>query len=323
VPVYDIAFQERSAALVAGTHGRGIWVLDHVEALSRITPEVLSGGAHLFPPAPARHTTIFQGQFWFGAGEFFAQNPPEGAVLSYYLPQEDAGGVEIAIRDASGAAVRTLRGPARAGLNRACWDLRWAPALSEAPPGFAGCSATPRGPGGGPLVATGKYAVVVTPAGAKAMKTEVAVLPDARSNIPDAERRTHVSAVMSAYALQKQLGPARQTAQQLANQLGMLRGSIAPESSAALDKATRDVTRAIGQVNAAISGAARAQIAIDTYEGAPTASQMRELQWAWEDASAAVAALNQVIDDEMPGLYRTGGPVVQWKAFSRIPPLKR
>ena len=34
VPVYDLLFQEGSNALVLGTHGRGIWVLDHDEPLT-------------------------------------------------------------------------------------------------------------------------------------------------------------------------------------------------------------------------------------------------------------------------------------------------
>ena len=107
VPVYDLLFQERSGALVAGTHGRSIWVLDHIEALAQITPDMTSGGGRVFPTPPAHHTTIFGGQFWFGAGEFFAPNPPAGAVLSYYLPQDNPGGVQIAIWDAAGKTVRT------------------------------------------------------------------------------------------------------------------------------------------------------------------------------------------------------------------------
>ena len=90
VPVYDLLFHEKANALVAGTHGRSLWVLDHIEALGRLTPDTLSEG-RLFPIPPARQTHLFTGQFWFGAGEFFAPNPPAGAVVSYYLPQGEAG----------------------------------------------------------------------------------------------------------------------------------------------------------------------------------------------------------------------------------------
>ena len=36
VPVYDLLFQEGSKALVLGTHGRSIWVMDHDEPLAEI-----------------------------------------------------------------------------------------------------------------------------------------------------------------------------------------------------------------------------------------------------------------------------------------------
>jgi photosystem II stability/assembly factor-like uncharacterized protein len=322
VPVYDVMFHERSGALIGGTHGRGIWVLDHVEALARLTPEVASGGAHLFPPAPARHTAIFQGQFWFGAGEFFAPNPFDGAVLSYYLPQEDPGGIEIAIRDASGATVRVLRGPAQPGLNRACWDLRWSAPLYDGPPSFAACSAGLRG-FAGPLVAPGRFSVVVTPAGAPSMKTDLSVLDDPRSSVPEAERRLRQTSVMSAYTLQQQLGPARQEAQTLARQLAALRASVNGEAAAQLDTASRDTGRALGLLGSAINGASRAQTAIDVYEGAPTAAQLRELDWAWEDAAAGIAALNRVIDEQMPALYQAAGASPRWEMPKPVAPPKR
>src|SRR5262249_2439198 len=141
VPVYDLLFQERAGALVAGTHGRSIWVLDHAEPLGQVTPEVTSGGGHLFPLPSAYHDVIYPGQFWFGAGEFFAPNPPYGAVLPYYLPAALSAGVRITIADASGNAIRTLRGPSEAGLNRTCWDLHMEPALARGQPPAGNCNA--------------------------------------------------------------------------------------------------------------------------------------------------------------------------------------
>jgi len=51
VPVYDLLFQQTSNALVLGTHGRGIWVLDHDEPLTQITPEI-AAKEFLFPIRP-------------------------------------------------------------------------------------------------------------------------------------------------------------------------------------------------------------------------------------------------------------------------------
>ncbi len=323
VPVYDLLFQERAGALVAGTHGRSIWVLDHIEALAQITPESMSEAGHLFPIPPAHHTTLFNGQFWFGAGEFFAPNPPAGAVISYSLPQENPGGVQIAIWDAAGNTVRLLRGPSQAGLNRACWDLRREPPMAEnTPPAPAVCSNAPR-TGGGPSVPPAKYTVVVTPAGGLPMKSELTVLPDPRSHISDADRRAREESLSAAYGLQQQLVPARQAAQTLGGQIAGLRSAVSGEALATLDRAARDLGRALTQLNNAIGGASRAQSAIDQYEGMPTAAQVRELDWAWEDAAQGVAGLNQVIQDQMPSLYAAAGASPRWQPVKPAPTPKR
>jgi len=58
-----------------------------------------------------------------------------------------------------------------------------------------------------------------------------------------------------------------------------------------------------GLINRAMGSAAGAQYAMDGYAGLPTAAQLRQLDWAWEDANSAVATLNQLI--QQAGAYRT------------------
>jgi photosystem II stability/assembly factor-like uncharacterized protein len=319
-PVYDLLFHERGNALVAGTHGRSIWVLDRVEALGRLTPDVLTGEGRLFPIPPARLTTTFTGQFWFGAGEFFAPNPPSGAVVSYYLPQGQPGGVSIAIQDVAGRPVRVLRGPAQAGLNRACWDLRReSPLMEYAQPTFATCWSGLRG-GGGPLAPAGRYSVIVTSAGTAPMKAELLVVPDPRSRVTETERRAHETALASAYALQQQLGPARQAAQTLGGQLAAMRASVPVEVA---ERVSRELGRILGLLGGAIAEASRASSAIDAYEGAPTAEQAREIDWAWEDALGAVSALNRLIREDMRALYEAAGPSSRWTPLQAVPAPRR
>ena len=324
VPVYDLVFQEKANALVLGTHGRGIWVLDHIEPLAQMTPDVLSGGGHLFPVPPVHHQVIYPGQFWFGAGEFFAPNPPFGAVLTYYLPKITGGAVQISISDAAGRTLRTLRGPALAGLNRTCWDLRQAPAIPEqgtVPMGnCGGVTQSLFGVGrGGPVVMPGKYTVVVTPmGGAPGMKTEITVLPDPRWNFSDADRKTRYAAIMSAYSLQQQLVPARDTAQRIAEQVSAIRQYLAAageggrQSLPAVEKVSVQIGQVQGQVNRPLASAAGVQSAIDGYDGLPTAAQLKQLDWAWEDATAGVAALNRLIERDLPAVYTAVGGAVRW-----------
>jgi photosystem II stability/assembly factor-like uncharacterized protein len=319
VPVYDLLFHEKANALVAGTHGRSLFVLDHIEALGRLTPDALSEG-RLFPIPPARQTHLFTGQFWFGAGEYFAPNPPAAAVVSYYLPQGQQGGVRLAVQDSSGKIVRRLTAPGQAGLNRACWDLRRDAAMMEIPQlSFAACFPTPRSPAG-PLVAPGKYAVVLTMPGGATLKSEIQVLPDARSRLSDAERRAHESAVSSAYALQEQLGPARQAAQTLSGQLSAMRTFVPAEVA---QRVSQELSKVLGQLGNAAGLASRAQFAIDGYEGPPTAEQSRELEAAWEDALAGVGTLNRIIRQEMRPLYDAAGPSTRWTPLKPVPAPKR
>src|SRR5260370_6651237 len=63
-------------------------------------------------------------------------NPPDGVPVQYWLPSavkgeknketgEQKDEIEIKIEDAGGKVVRKLKGPAKAGLNRAWWDLAY------------------------------------------------------------------------------------------------------------------------------------------------------------------------------------------------------
>lgn len=337
VPVYDLAFQERANALVLGTHGRGIWVLDHIEPLAQLTTQVLDGNGFLFPVPPVHHHLLYQGQFWFGYGEFFAPNPPAGAVLTYFLPKTVSGGVQISISDAAAKTVRTLRAPAQAGMNRACWDLRQDPPNPvKGPPPMANCAGagngrgdavggTPPpvapvippsginpaggggggrgGRGGGPVVLPGRYAVSIAPVGTGVLTGDLTVLPDPHFTISEADRNTRHTAIMSAYALQQQLGVAHDTAQSLEAQMAALQqfyaaaGEAGRAGLAIVDRIAGAVARAQGEVDRAMTAAGGAQNAMDGYDGLPTAAQLHQLDWAWEDATAAVATLNEVIAD--------------------------
>lgn len=123
VPVYDLALQEREHTLVAATHGRSLWILDQIAAFAEL-PQVKDEALHLFPildVAPQLY-----GSRGYGGGNrlFKGANPPDGAVLTYWLRDLPEGAVSISIANEQGLVVRSLGGPSRPGLNRAVWDLQ-------------------------------------------------------------------------------------------------------------------------------------------------------------------------------------------------------
>ncbi len=177
----DLVIHPRDNALVIGTHGRGIWILDDVGVLQVLTPQNLASEAALAPMGTAHQMITHSVQAWYGAQEFFAPNPDFDAGIDYYLRAAASGQATIEIRDVYGNTVRTLTGPAAKGMNHATWNLR--ADAPVAPAGQAAGAAGGRGGRGGgpagPLVAPGKYVVVVkVPGLSRELRGEVNVQAD-------------------------------------------------------------------------------------------------------------------------------------------------
>lgn len=88
----DLAIQRRENDLVAGSFGRGIWVLDDYTPLRELSEEAMGREALLFAGRPARWYVPRRplgdtGPADQGAAYFTAPNPPFGAVVTYYLGQ--------------------------------------------------------------------------------------------------------------------------------------------------------------------------------------------------------------------------------------------
>ena len=173
--------------LVAGTHGRGFWILDDVTALRQLDPAGLARPAQLFAPQAAlRFRANKNTDTPLPPDEPGAPNPPEGAVLDYHLASA-ASRIVLEVVDAAGRVVRRyasddpalppvegrnipdywIRPPQRLsaapGLHRFSWDLREpAPqAASFSYPIAAVLGDTPREPRG-PWVVPGSYTVRLT-----------------------------------------------------------------------------------------------------------------------------------------------------------------
>ncbi|NND44210.1 MAG: glycosyl hydrolase [Xanthomonadales bacterium] len=198
IPFRDLVIQQRENDLVGATFGRSFYILDDYSPLREISAQSLATESQLFPVRdalwyiPSRPLGDFDvnGKSSQGDQYFVAPNPPFGAVVTYYLPEdiqtakeqrrerekaiEKTGGntpfhgwdalrteeieedpaVVLTISDAEGNKIRDIEGPAKAGFHRVAWDLRYpdADAWTEEP-----VSAYARV--GGPLVRPGNYRV--------------------------------------------------------------------------------------------------------------------------------------------------------------------
>ncbi len=199
VPVKDIAIQKRENDLVIATFGRGFFVLDDYSPLRTVSAATLDKPAFIFPikdalmfnpSAPYGHRRkAFQGETFYTA-----ENPPVGAVFTYYLkdklrslkekrselekekikkgepvdyPPLDALHAEdnetapylvFTVTDEAGNVVRRLKTDASKGINRIVWNFRY-PTTSPATNPEIDMSNPYAEADEGPMVVPGTYKV--------------------------------------------------------------------------------------------------------------------------------------------------------------------
>ncbi len=167
--------------LVAGTHGRGIWILDDITPLRQISAAT-AGKETLFAPETAlRVRWNTNPDTPLPPDEPRMPNPPDGAILNYFLPADASGPVTLEIFHSGGALVRryssadpvpSLPDPktnaplplywyrlpqhlsSEAGMHRFIWDMHYqplAPVPGGAGAGRGGRGGAPAGPGA-PLI---------------------------------------------------------------------------------------------------------------------------------------------------------------------------
>ena len=159
-PVYDLKI--KNCDLVAATHGRSFWILDDITPLRELKGDPRA--VHLVAPRETIRTRLawsagssyakkgisYSPAFGIGAGTEavemadgsterlyldVGENPPNGAIVYYWLPQQPEGRVRLSFVDAQGRTITSFssddknvpiakRPGAKPGLNRFVWDLR-------------------------------------------------------------------------------------------------------------------------------------------------------------------------------------------------------
>ncbi len=179
----DLVIHPRENDLVLGTHGRGIWILDKINALQELTPQVLSSPAHLFTLEPAHQIRYSRETGHTGDMIFRGPNPPSGAIIDYHLlSAEPKNRVSITIVGANGREVNRIDPDTTAGLNRVIWNLRYADIVvpdedDEEESGFG-----PPRRIRGPWVLPGTYSVQLT-VGDMVQEQRLAVRQDPRHDV--------------------------------------------------------------------------------------------------------------------------------------------
>ncbi len=167
VAVHEVAQHPISGEIVAGTHGRSLWITD-VTPLRSMTERAINAPTYLLPPAPQiRWRNQPSGGNVGGVSFFRGENPPSSARIAFML--NDARDIRVSILDATGGVLRTYDElETKDGFNWIDWDMRRAPP----PPGRGGGRFRR-----GPLVPTGTYRVVLEADGMR-MEQALEIKPD-------------------------------------------------------------------------------------------------------------------------------------------------
>ena len=163
----DITIQRRENDLVAASFGRGFYILDDITPIRDFSASMTSQEATLFSTRRAYWYTERQAIYAQGHSNYAAENPPFGAVFTYFLAEklkskqdtrkenekkleetnanipfpgwdaleaerrEQKPRIVLTIRDNNGAVVNNVEGTNTKGFNRVAWDLAFADRRGE------------------------------------------------------------------------------------------------------------------------------------------------------------------------------------------------
>jgi photosystem II stability/assembly factor-like uncharacterized protein len=282
VPVMDLKIHPREGDLLIGTHGRGAWIIDDLQPLRALTPQVMDADFTILPTEDGVQTIDATLQDFPGDDEFAAPNPPDSAAIAYYLKKRHVTGpFEIAVYDAQGKLITKLPAGGRVGINVVPWPMRLK--APKVPPGNDIVPATD-----GPRVPEGTYTYKVTK-GTQTYSGQVKLVADPRSPHKAEDRALQQQTALQLYrdledltyttdALTDLRDQARARATALGgggkDALAKKLGAFADELDGVRGKLTSSSGAVISGEERLRENMANVYGAVVGYEGRPTASQL-------------------------------------------------
>jgi photosystem II stability/assembly factor-like uncharacterized protein len=127
VAVHDLVVHPRDGDLIAGTHGRSLWILDDIKPLRQINSTILAKELHLFKSKTGTNWRRINTGRKQPAFMFQGQNPPAGAGITFYVKEKTDLEATILIENIDGRYTKEMKMPVQKGLNRTHWNGTFAP----------------------------------------------------------------------------------------------------------------------------------------------------------------------------------------------------
>jgi photosystem II stability/assembly factor-like uncharacterized protein len=313
VAVRDLAIHPRDHDLLIATHGRGIYIVDDITPLRKLTREVVEQDVAFLEsrPTPMYIPAV---EFAFGDdSQFDAPNPPEAAMITYYLKKRHlVGDLRLEVYDKDGKLLSTIPGGKRRGINRVPWPMREPAPPMPASSTFAGSIFSLFGP----RMPEGTYTVKMIK-GKDTYTSTVSLVPDPRSKVSAEDRALQRETTRKLYGMLERLTfvadsivDARDQARARAEKLP--KGDALQKRLSAFADAMegqRTALVATKEAEGGISGEEKLREElgmlygnVNGYEGRPTASQTSRMAVLGQDMEAAYTKFVASADKEMAAL---------------------
>ncbi len=229
-PVHDMAIHGGDLAIA--THGRAFWILDDIAPLRQANSAMATSEAHLFNPSNSTRTRMGHTKRRRYA---VAENPPDGAILYYYLKEAPKEPIRLEIMDSTDKVIRSYTSeekkkpetdeegefekdeppetiPAAAGLNTFAWDWRYQEPV-KIPKAIYD-----EGDPAGPLALPGKYKVRLV-AGGKTETGPIEIVLDPRVKTSSADLQKQFDLMLKLRDRQDEMNKAILSIRDLRSQL--------------------------------------------------------------------------------------------------------